>query len=276
MRSERASRGVTEPPVGQDAHVEQLVVPSELCRNAIRDPQVALDGAVWLIEHMCEHLRVPDLGDVDVLDFGCGVRFTQAFLNRGVPVKQYIGVDVAPPVIEFLRSNVTDPRFEFHLIDAQNDLYNPNGVPLSDLRVPELEGRQFDLACLFSVFTHLAPNDYVSMLRLLRRYVRPKGWLFYTLFINEQTDGGYGYIDALARALGASTDPRVQEVLVARAREGNEPPDFIDDDPTRPLLRALYSRKHAIELIERTGWDLVSVSPPDVYLQHHIVCTAGD
>lgn len=251
--------------------VDELVVPSELCRNAVRDPVAVIDAAVELIDHMSQHIGVSDLGDLDVLDFGCGVRFTQAFLNRGVPIKHYVGVDVSRPVIGFLRSNVADPRFEFVHLDAHNALYNPTGQPLSDLTVPEIEGRRFDLICLFSVFTHLAPPDYSAMLRLLRRFVTPNGHLFYTLFINERTDGGLGYVDRLSAAMATSSDPGVKERIASVIRKP-EVPDFRDADPREPLLVALYSRPRAIELIDGTGWELLEVSPPDVHLQHHIVC----
>ena len=252
--------------------MDELVVPSELCRNLVRDPVAALDAAVWLIDHMCEHIGVTDLGGIDVLDFGCGVRFTQAFLNRGVPIKHYVGVDVSHPVIDFLQSNVSDPRFEFCHLDAHNELYNPTGQPLSKLTVPEIEGRQFDLICLFSVFTHLEPSDYAAMLRLLRRFVKPDGRLFYTLFINERTDGGHGYVDRLGAAVAASQDPSVKERLVSAIAKREGVPDFSDADPREPLLVALYSRPHALELIDDTGWELLDVFPPDVHLQHHIVC----
>ncbi len=38
------------------------------------------------------------------------------------------------------------------------------------------------------------------------------------------------------------------------------------------MMAALYSRPHAIELIDGTGWKLMSISDPDVHLQHHAVC----
>jgi SAM-dependent methyltransferase len=251
--------------------VDELVVPSELCRNRM-DPDTAVDAAVWLIGHMCDHLGVRDLGNLDVLDFGCGVRFTQAFLNRSLPIGHYVGVDVSREVIDFLRGNVSDPRFEHYHLDAQNDMYKPDGQPLAEMTVAELESRRFDLICLFSVFTHLPPADYVAMLRLLRRFVRPDGRLFYTLFINETTVGGHGYVDRMAKAMAASDDPRVNEAAGARVAEGGEPPDFCDAIPNQPLAAAVYSRRHAIELVTDTGWDVMSVSPPDIHLQHHIVC----
>jgi SAM-dependent methyltransferase len=252
--------------------VAELVVPSELCRNKIRDPEAVVDAAVWLIDHMCAHIGVRDLGGLDVLDVGCGVRFTQAFLNRAVPIKHYVGVDVACPVIDFLRSNVSDRRFEFFHLDARNDRYNPAGRSLSEMTVPEIEGRRFDLICLFSVFTHLDPVDYVAMLRLLRRYVRPEGRLFYTLFVNEQTEGGHGWVDHWSRAIAPSDDPRFLEAVASCLANAGEPPDYQDLFPDEALAVALYSRRHAIELIDRTGWEVLSVSPPDIHLQHHIVC----
>src|SRR5258706_1184398 len=44
---------------GQSSWVDDLVVPSELCRNAIGDREAVVDAAVWLVWHMCGHLGVP-------------------------------------------------------------------------------------------------------------------------------------------------------------------------------------------------------------------------
>ena len=114
------------------------------------------------------------------------------------------------------------------------------------------------------------------MLRLLRRFVKPDGRLFYTLFINEATEGGHGYIDRLTEWLdvAVSTDPMLKEALAARGAD-REPPDYVDTNPNDPLWVALYSRRHALELIEGTGWRVLEVAPPDVHLQHHIVCAIG-
>jgi hypothetical protein len=34
----------------------------------------------------------------------------------------------------------------------------------------------------------------------------------------------------------------------------------------------LYSRGHALDLVEQAGWRVLEVSAPDVHLQHHILC----
>jgi hypothetical protein len=82
-------------------------------------------------------------------------------------------------------------------------------------------------------------------------------------------------IDNLSRALRTSTDPSVQHEVARRLESADSapPPGFRDLDPSRPLLYALYTREHALELIEGTGWRVAGVFPPDLHLQHHIVCT---
>jgi SAM-dependent methyltransferase len=244
----------------------ELHVPLRFRRGARKlEEDESIDSAVWLIGHMCEHVGVDDLRDTEVLDFGCGVKFTQAFLNHSLPVKRYVGVDVYGEMIEFLRANVHDPRFEYHHIDAHNALYNPGGRPLADATMP-LAGRTFDLICLFSVFTHLAPDDYQTMLRRLRPHVRANGRLFFTLYINERTDGGHGLIDRWVRGLSPDVKDSLRGPAVAA------PAPFCDLDPSKPLLHAVYTAPYARELIEGTGWEVLALSPPDVHIQHHIVC----
>jgi hypothetical protein len=56
-------------------------------------------------------------------------------------------------------------------------------------------------------------------------------------------------------------------------RSTGDPPDFVDLIPERPLMQALYSRKHALDLLEGTGWEVVSLNPPEPhYIQHYFVC----
>jgi SAM-dependent methyltransferase len=243
----------------------ELRVPLKFRRGALKlDEEESIDSAVSLINHMCAKVGLEDLRDTEVLDFGCGVKFTQAFLNRSLPVKKYVGVDVYRELIEFLAANVDDPRFEYRHIDAHNALYNPGGRPLADATVP-LDGRTFDLICLFSVFTHLAPPDYQTMLKLLRRHVRDDGRLFYTLYVNERTAGGHGLIDTWVQGLS----PELKESLEGA---GGAKQPFCDLDPSRPLLHAVYTEEYARELVAGTGWEVLSLSPPDVHIQHHIVC----
>jgi SAM-dependent methyltransferase len=171
----------------------QLQVPREFRRGHRKDEEGEIRSAVALIEHLTRHFGLDDLSQTDILDVGCGVKLTQAFLAFDLPVRSYVGIDVYEAMIDFLRTNVDDPRFEYHHVNMHNARYNPTGERMTeDTRLPLGEGTTFDIICLFSVFTHLAPHDYPLMLKLLRRYVRPDGRLIYSLYIDERTKRGMG------------------------------------------------------------------------------------
>lgn len=184
-----------------------------------------------------ERLGLKDLSESDVLDVGCGVRFTQAIINRDIPIKSYTGVDVHRPLIEYLQREVDDPRFSFAYWDAQNARYNPEGVKITpESRLP-VEG-SFDIIWLFSVFTHLAPSDANALLAILRRHVRPDGALFFSAFLDDTIDS------------------------------------FEDRLPDHPLSHPCYSERYLRELIEANGWRVSSVSPPspEHFIQHYLIC----
>ena len=245
-------------------------VPFDLRRGAHKGNQERyVDKGEALLALVCERLGLSDLEGMDLLDMGCGTRITQALMRGELPIGSYTGVDINAELIEHLQTEVRDPRLQFHYLDIHNDMYNPGGQPLSAFESLPVGGRQFDAICLFSVFTHLAPHDYPVMLKLLRHHVRPQGRLVYSLFVNETTEGGFGYIDMLDRSLQERPELVTEDALKAMA---SGPPDFIDDVPEKPLLRAIYSRKHALELIEGTGWEVEELHEPTPTAQHQMVC----
>jgi SAM-dependent methyltransferase len=233
---------------------------------------------------MSKHLGLADLGATKLLDIGCGCKFTQAILDRNLPIGRYVGIDVYAEMIEFLQSNVDDPRFSFHHMNTHNEMYNQDGEPLTvDTKLPIAE-EKFDLICLFSVFTHLTPRDYAAMLQVLRPYIKPEGRLFYTVFVNEETSGGYGYVDTYVRALRSAEnlpfekhkqlliDAEKHKQLFIDAFEDKGPPDFVDMVAGQPLKVAMYSREHALSLVENTGWEVESLNDPVKEMQHYMVC----
>jgi len=199
----------------------EFAVPLRLRKGRDKNDQAAsIASAEKDIATLAHVLGVPDLSEKTVLDIGCGVKFTQAFYGRGVPVKQYHGVDVDGPMIDYLASNVFDDKFSFKHIDVYNGMYNKRGAPLSEETDIGAAGRQFDLISLFSVFTHLDPNDYSAMLKLVRRYVAPTGKLIYTAFIDEHIPGKFE--DAIAE---------------------------------HPLLKVVYKKEAVLEMLAAAKWN---------------------
>jgi SAM-dependent methyltransferase len=252
-----------------------LTVPAKFVRGAFPDHDESVRSAVWLIRHLSAHAGLEDLGDTDVLDFGCGVKLTEGLLNYSLPIGRYVGFDVYRDMISFLKAHVADDRFEYFHVDIHNALYNPGGEPLWPGVALPIDGRTFDLIVLLSVFTHLAPSDYRNMLLLLRRYAKRDTRLIYSLYIDQLTQGGHGLMDAWSRALdqlhGELADVVRDHVDATTGGRRVEP--FKDLDTSRPLRWAVYSESYARELAEATGWKVLSLSPPDVYIQHHFVCT---
>ncbi|MAT94469.1 MAG: hypothetical protein CME59_17985 [Halioglobus sp.] len=242
-----------------------LQVPRELRRGGkLEDEAYAQSSALQLIDLICDCLEVPDLGNASVLDMGCGYRLAQTMLRNNVPIGHYSGLDVYHELIAYLQENVNDERFEFHPLNLHNEMYNPGGELLSaDFQLPVPEA-SFDIICLFSVFTHLAPHDYSAMLKMLRRYVKPGGGLLFSLFVYETTAGGLGFIDKISTGLNISATD---------IENWSGPPAFKDWDPQQPLKWAIYSREHALELVEGTGWKVESLNDPRTYIQHHMLCT---
>jgi SAM-dependent methyltransferase len=259
--------------------VDRLEVPTRFRKGPARDERASTEAASRLIDTMCARIGLESLAESEVLDVGCGVNFTQAILNMPLPVKRYVGVDVDREMITYLRDNVADSRFEFVHVDVHNERYNPTGSAFTNDTQLTLGDRRFDVVCLFSVFTHLAPHDYRTMLRVLRRVVKPTGRLFYTLYVDEITEGGHGLMDAWWAKL---VDAEPAERVIGSTATGSSRPaamttaTFIDLDPKQPLRWALYSEAYARELIQGTGWDVVSLSPPEEHIQHHFVCAPTD
>ncbi len=163
-----------------------LQVPDRFNRNSskVSDLLAPEESGRWLLQQMQQRLGIADYAGVALLDFGCGVRFSQAILNLGLPIGRYAGVDCFGEMIDFLKANVHDVRFSYELLNARHPLYNPDGEPLTtETRLP-LPEQAFDVISMFSVITHQDPPDAEAILTMLRRYVRPAGQLFLTCFLD--------------------------------------------------------------------------------------------
>ena len=252
-----------------------LQIPQTLRCGSLRNKKgESVESGVHLIALMSRALNLPNLGSSNVLDIGCGGTFTQALLDRQLPLKRYVGVDVHREMVEFLRMNVDDPRFCYQHMNVHNAIHNPDGEPLHEGTELPLGEETFDIISLFSVLTHLAPHDYVTMLKILRRYVKPNGRLFIELFVNELTTGGHGHADKMARAFARTDASKMDEhrAKFEAAMQQQRVPNFVDVYPDEPLRVAMYSREYALSLVENTGWAVESLNDPEDYIQHYMIC----
>lgn len=207
----------------------RLVVPERFNRNsstvtALMTPE---ESGVWLLERLKQRLAIRSLARTHLLDFGCGVRFTQAIVNCNVPIGSYTGVDCFADMIDFLRSEAPGRRFSYHVFDAFHPMYNPTGFPLTPATSLPVPRRDFDLVTMYSVITHQSPQDSESIFTILRRYVAPGGRLFFTCFL----------------------DPQVST--------------FEDRSPERNGGRCVYGPDYLKSLVERCGWSVVSKEPSE-------------
>src|SRR6476620_299878 len=134
-----------------------LEVPDSFQRNA---PDVLAYGVEntgeWLLGKLAQKLGRQDLHGLDLLDVGCGVRFTQTLINRRLPFASYTGVEVSEPIVRWLKANVEahDPRFHFEHWNVHNALYNPAAPLMRSYRGIPVTGT-YDVIVGYSLFTHL-------------------------------------------------------------------------------------------------------------------------
>lgn len=222
----------------------RLDVPLAFRRGSFRaNQELSILSGMRLIELVANLVRNADgraLGDVTWLDHGCGVKIVQALIQQNIAIKRYIGLDVYKDMIEWLKTNVSDPRFQFHAVDYKNAMYNKKGqqMRLSD-SLPVAD--KADLMTMFSVVTHLAPGDARATLTSLRNQAADGSHLVFSCFIGQgQTE------------------------------------KFIDAVPDRPLLQATYSEAFIRRIIASAGWKAVSLSPPiPEVIQHNFYCVPG-
>ncbi|MCC5952193.1 MAG: class I SAM-dependent methyltransferase [Acidimicrobiia bacterium] len=165
------------------AHVDRLLAEHD------RDTAMALAvGAHWEAVGAVEEgvLRLAGLTpDTDLLDVGCGSGRLAARLgarHRG----RYLGLDVVPAVIEYAREQ--HPDFEFAVTDGLS-------VPAPD--------DSFDLACFFSVLTHLPHEAGYRLLQEAARVLRPGGGCVVS-FLELAEPNHWPIFEATAASIGVA------------------------------------------------------------------------
>jgi len=140
-----------------------------------------------------ELIRLADMQpDARVLDYGCGLgRLTIPLRTYLGAQGSYAGVDIDAAAIDYLAGLHTQPNFEFHHVDIFSKMYNRKGHKMGkSLKRLDLGGA-FDIAFLFSVFTHILPKDVPPLLKFLKSQLKPDGQILATFFVlNEASIRG--------------------------------------------------------------------------------------
>lgn len=203
----------------------KLNVPLNLRKGTLKKDQIAaMQSAIDGFKFIQSATSLSDVENIDLLDYGCGVKYTQAFLQHDVKIKSYTGVDVDQKMVSFLQKNVSDPNFTYSLLPFYNEMYNKDGIPMdkdADLKIGD---KKHNLIIALSVFTHLIPRDSRILLKIMKRYLSKDGKIFFTTFVN----------DTLQR-------------------------QFKDFHPDKPLLRAVYKSSFWEEAISEAGLKVVKI-----------------
>jgi SAM-dependent methyltransferase len=125
------------------------------------------------------------LPDERVLDVGSGIGRTARWLTPYLTEGSYEGFDINPGSVAWCKQEITSryPNFRFTHLDLFNAAYNPNGqLRAEELTFPYADG-EFDVVCLFSVFTHLMPADLERYLAESHRVLKPGGRIHASCFL---------------------------------------------------------------------------------------------
>lgn len=120
----------------------------------------------------------------DILDIGSGIGRTAYALTEFLDKKStYEGFDVVKSGVEWCKKKISSryPNFNFIYVPLHNDLYNTNNAKASKFSFPYKENT-FDKVFLFSVFTHMQPEEIDNYLSEIARVLKPGGQCLATFF----------------------------------------------------------------------------------------------
>lgn len=126
-----------------------------------------------------------------VLDVGCGYgRLAYALAARDF-AGPYLGIDVLPRQIAWLRENFSPVRPDYHFerLDITNERYNKLGsLPAAALTLPP-NLTPPDLVIALSLFTHMYEADIAAYLRRIAGIMDVGSMLYATFFLRNDEQG---------------------------------------------------------------------------------------
>ena len=170
-------------------HYKGMILPAKhlrLCGREYLDDEHFLSAGQVDADRLTEHFGLN--AGTRLLDIGCGPgRIAIGILSRIPDFQHYRGVDIVKKRITWCRRHITrnHPNFQFGYLHLRNLRYNPAGDPIqSDFRFPFAD-EEFDIVCLWSVFSHMITEEVRIYLREVQRMLAPGGRVFLTAFMED-------------------------------------------------------------------------------------------
>ena len=222
----------------------KLDVPARLRKGVLRGNQKAsLVSGLETLDYILDLIGKESYEGLDILDYGCGVKFMQAILQFDLPFKSYHGMDIDKTMLDFMNEYVKHPDVKFDILPFYNELYNESGADMTrDYKLP-CGDKKFDVITLQSVLTHFNPHDFEVCLAMLKNYLKPDGKVFFTCILSP-----------------------------------GQVPKFMDLNPERPLLRASYDQDYAKQLVVDAGLqiDIFKRRGQHRFFPEHLICSLPD
>lgn len=181
---------------------------NRFCTDDWKDDAFYLASAKQEVERLKSVAHLSEQSSL--LDIGCGQGRLAIGLAAALPtLRLYCGIDVSRPSINWCNLNIAafHPNFRFLHMDIQNQRYNPHGLPFKPPVQLPLADKSFDIAFLYSVFTHMRSDDVAGYLQELGRVLRPDGRAFFTVYAEDaceaEAENPAGYMDDLGASTGA-------------------------------------------------------------------------
>lgn len=127
--------------------------------------------------------------DDAVVEVGCGAGRLAIPLSREHP-GHYLGVDLVPDLVDYARAQCGRPDWRFEVVSGLS-------VPAQD--------ESADMACLFSVFTHLLHEQTYIYLKDVRRVLKPGGKIVFS-FLEFRALNHWTVFEATVRDAESASD----------------------------------------------------------------------
>ncbi|RRD75030.1 class I SAM-dependent methyltransferase [Tannerella forsythia] len=177
--------------------------------------------------------------DAAVLDVGSGIgRLAVAMTDYLNADGRFEGFDLVKKGVNWCQKHITPkyPNFIFKHVDLKNDLYNLSTETSAKDFIFPYEDNRFDVVTLFSVFSHMIPEDINNYLSEIYRVLKKGGYCVATFFILDEEakrnieagrtgefsfkyrHDGYAYLDEKVKEANVAYDPECLSSMITNSK----------------------------------------------------------